>query len=119
MPRRPSHSTVLAAAVLGALAGALAPATPSSAEPPSLPATFTCKDGSTMVLDVTVGNAFRVPSSTAVFIVVSGFVTGPDGVTVVKKPNGTQKTRDLLECSYVAPRSGRSVTVSGFFTPAR
>jgi hypothetical protein len=110
-----SARTVVTITFGGIVAGALA-ASPAIAAP--LPATLDCGEAGQVLVNIQ-GNAFRVIDSTRNFVLMSGSVLNADGTkTVISAPNGTQKTRDLVTCTYIGPESKRSFEVSGFFTPA-
>ena len=114
-----SVRTVVTLAVAGIVAGAVTASSPAIAAPPPLPATLDCGEAGRVLVNTNSGNAFRVLDTTSNFVIMSGAVVNDDGtLTVVQAPNGTQKTRDLVTCTYVGPKTGRSLVVSGFFTPA-
>ena len=114
-----SARTVVAIAVVGTVAGAVAASGPASATPPTPLATLDCGEAGLVPVKTNKGNAFRVLSTTQNFVIMSGSVLNSDGtITVVQAPNGTQMTRDLVTCTFIAPITGRRLEVSGFFTPA-
>ena len=114
-----SARTVVAIAVAGTVAGAVAVSSPASAAPPPAPATLECGEDGSFPVNTNKGNAFRVLGTTQNFLIMSGSFVDKDGtIVVIQEPNGTQETRDIVTCTFTGPVSGRAFTVSGFFTPA-
>lgn len=89
---------------------------PSLAAQPLQTHTLSCDDGTEVVLTVVEGNAFDVADATSTFVVMSGSVVLDGVLTVIQRPNGTQRTRDLVTCTFTNTR-GDAVIVSGFYTP--